>query len=674
MPTPSKAELKLRLEALEAERAAIRRSLGVSGEPEGAEGDGLGKLPNSRILDNAADGIFTLDAAGRVTYINLAGGRMLGVDRDELLGSSFMGVLGAQGNREMLVEIGKWLRDNDEAASFLLVDVPVVNRFGNSRWLSVHLQRGTGASGEVVEVQGIARDITEQHRLQQALRRSEEHYRGIIENMDLGILEVDNEERITRAFPKFCEIVGYEEIEMLGKKASDLFMQASDRLLMDSRTAERNAGESGLYEMPIRTKTGDTVWLLISGVPIFDEAGKIVGSMGIHYDISERKRDEEQLAQATRKAEAATKAERAFLAKMSHEIRTPMNAILGMTRLLEDTKLNGDQQEFVQAISQGGALLKGLLDDVLDLARLEEGQFKLNPQPTRVQPLFEAVMEVYRLLMSEKGVELHLHWDAHLDQSLELDRGVLSQILMNLVGNAAKFTPKGRVDVYPRLEEERDRMWMVVEVVDTGVGMSAPDMQGVFGRFQQAAGGAALSQGGSGLGLAIVKELCMAHGGSVEVESEPDKGSTFRVMLEVSKAADREAVVLVTDPAPLRGKRILIAEDNAVNLLYLTRLLKNWAVDFQVTGNGHEVMTAWRKGRWDLILMDVQMPVCSGIEATRKIRTDEQGTDDRLPIVGLSAFAFHKDVEDGLQAGMDGYLKKPYAPEELLRTLLNFLG
>ena len=323
MPTPSKAELKLRLEALEAERAAIRRSLGVSGEPEGAEGDGLGKLPNSRILDNAADGIFTLDAAGRVTYINLAGGRMLGVDRDELLGSSFMGVLGAHGNREMLVEIGKWLRDNDEAASFLLVDVPVVNRFGNSRWLSVHLQRGTGASGEVVEVQGIARDITEQHRLQQALRRSEEHYRGIIENMDLGILEVDNEERITRAFPKFCEIVGYEEIEMLGKKASDLFMQASDRLLMDSRTAERNAGESGLYEMPIRTKSGDTVWLLISGVPIFDEAGKIVGSMGIHYDISERKRDEEQLAQATRKAEAATKAERAFLAKMSHEIRTP---------------------------------------------------------------------------------------------------------------------------------------------------------------------------------------------------------------------------------------------------------------------------------------------------------------------------------------------------------------
>ena len=167
-----------------------------------------------------------------------------------------------------------------------------------------------------------------------------------------------------------------------------------------------------------------------------------------------------------------------------------------------------------------------------------------------MQPLFEAVMEVYRLLMSEKGVELHLHWDAHLDQSLELDRGVLSQILMNLVGNAAKFTPKGRVDVYPRLEEERDRMWMVVEVVDTGVGMSAPDMQGVFGRFQQAAGGAALSQGGSGLGLAIVKELCMAHGGSVEVESEPDKGSTFRVMLEVSKAADREAAVLVTDPRP----------------------------------------------------------------------------------------------------------------------------
>lgn len=668
MPTSRHDEILSRLKELEKERAQYIRQLREEGGGEWADAM-ENRTPDAHILDNAADGIFTLSGSGFITYINLAGIRMLEAEATEVNGMRLIDLLGEAGNREWLVEIGRWLQHPDEAASFLLLNIPVARPSGDQRWLSLHLQRVQLKEGGGSVIQGIARDITEQHRLQQALRRSEEHYRGIIENMHLGILEVDNEERILRAFPRFCEIVGYTEEEMLGKKASDLFIHPEDRKHMDARTEERNAGKSGLYECPIRNKAGETIWLLISGVPLYGEDGQVVGSMGIHYDISERKRDEFRLEKATADAEAAQKAERAFLANMSHEIRTPLNAILGMSRLLKESRLGPNEREYVEGIEKGGVLLKGLLDDVLDLARLDEGRFELNMQPVRIRDTFDAAIGVYRLLLAEKGVGLSLAWDPRLDVALELDKGVVSQILLNLIGNAAKFTEKGEVSLKAEHLREGHQEFLQVEVKDSGVGIPEAALGQIFDRYRQLSSSGQMPRGGSGLGLAIVKQLCQAHGGSVGVESEWGKGSTFHFRIRTETAEETTEEKGEISEEALSFQHVLVAEDNEVNILYLTRLLKNWNLAFTVVRNGREALAFQQENEADLILMDVQMPEMDGIEATRRIR-QLPGPKGRVPIVGLSAFAFYKDVQEGLEAGMDQYLKKPFSLEDLLKVLL----
>lgn len=672
MPTSSIVQLKEKAAALERELALVREALRTAGEDRVEGPAPSGRVPEFRILDSTVDGIFTCDARGRITYMNVAGQQMLGDGNGELVGRRMVDLLVGKNIRSYILEITRWLTDGNAASSFLLVDVPLEDPFGNVRWLSIHLQRELDGQGGLLQFKGIARDITDQHRLQQALRRSEEHYRGIIENMNLGILEVDNQERIIRAFPKFCNIVGYDEEELLGRKASEVFIRPGDRALMDERTKERNAGESGFYEQVIRNKANEEVWLLISGVPIKDEHGVVVGSMGIHYDITERKRDEQQLERAMVEVEKARQAERAFLAKMSHEIRTPLNAVIGMSRLLAETPLDEEQREFVSAIMQGGGLLKGLLDDVLDVARLEEGRLHLNLKPTRIRSLFEGVQEVYRSVLSNKGVEFRLDWNSALDRSIILDQGALSQILLNLVGNAAKFTENGSVTVVPRLVEMEGATMLEVEVKDTGPGIPKSEWERVFDRFQQLDNGSGKLLGGSGLGLSIVRELCILHGGTVTLHSQPGLGSTFtfRMKVELSTVEDERAPDI--SPERVSGLRVLVAEDNKVNSLYLGKILSKWKVDFKVVEDGVEVVRAWRDGQWDLILMDVQMPRRTGLEATRIIRRDESLRNGRVPIIGLSAYAFHHDVAEGLEMGMDAYLKKPYSPEELLRTICDW--
>ena len=330
MPTPSKSDLKKRLSALEQERSLLRKKIAQWDENQGEDGLQWQAADDAKtevyILDKAADGIFTLDEGGRVCYINPAGSRMLGLEPNALKGQKIVDVLGRDGHDEWATKIGEWIQDPHKLSPQLWLEISSKNILGTQRWLSLNLSWNGNAQNAREVVHGIIRDVTDQKRLEIALRQSEEHYRGIIENMDLGILEVDTEERITRAFPKFCAIVGYTEEELLGRKASEVFMVTSERERMEARTEARNKGESELYECSIRNKNGELVWLLISGVPLRNEAGQSVGSMGIHYNITERKKNEERLQKAMLVANAARAAERRFLAKMSHEIRTPLTA------------------------------------------------------------------------------------------------------------------------------------------------------------------------------------------------------------------------------------------------------------------------------------------------------------------------------------------------------------
>ncbi len=501
-----------------------------------------------------------------------------------------------------------------------------------------------------------------------ALRNSEARYRGIMENMELGILEVDPGEKVVRAHPRFCDIVGYTESELMGQKASDVLLDEEARSNMDAVTAARNAGNSGLYETPIRTKSGELKWLLISGVPMFNSAGEVVGSMGIHCDITERKRDEQRMAEAMAEAQRARQTEREFLARMSHEIRTPMTAILGMIRLLEDTPLTEHQRSLWKAMLDGGEVLKKLLDGVLNLTRLDAGRMEVQAEVLDLASLTTGVVAPFRPVLEEKGVALNVSVPdrAHV----ELDGTLFTQVLMNLLGNAVKFTDKGIVSVTLRLEREAARGRLHLVVTDSGIGIPVEDQAVIFERFKQASNREFRHQG-SGLGLSIVCDIVHMMGGEVDVVSDVGQGSRFEVQWPVN-LAEMELAKKTPDPD---GKwsleaHVLVAEDNEINALLLRTILLKWGATVHVVENGQAALEAWREGGFDLICMDVQMPIRDGMWATGRIREEEQ---EHIPILGLSAFAMESDKQAALDSGMDAYLTKPFSPEGLKAVLLQVL-
>lgn len=509
-----------------------------------------------------------------------------------------------------------------------------------------------------------------------ALRSSEERYRGIIENMELGILEVNTEERIVRAHSSFCRIVGYTEEELLGKKASDVFLVEENRVVMDSTTRARNQGESGLYELPILHRNGEVKWLLISGVPIYGAHGEIVGSMGIHYDITQRKRDEVVLRRAKEAADKARQAERDFLSKMSHEIRTPMNAILGMSQLMESAKLGPHERKLLEGIQGGSRLLKGLLDDALDLVKLDAGKRQCEARPTPLRGVVEDVLLSFDALLESKGLTLDVHWKVEADMLLNLDGTMVSQVLLNAVGNALKFTEEGGLTVTVDWKEGVGEQAPMLELVvqDSGVGIPEDELPRIFERFGQASN-RTVQQGGTGLGLAIVQELCEAHGGSASVASELGSGSTFtfRFEAELSHAITEERRERTEQS--WSGKRVLVVEDNEVNLFFIRTLLEKWDMTVTSAGNGEEAMDCIRAQTLDLVLMDIQMPVCDGLEATRRLREWERKEGkSELPVVALSAFAFDHHRESALRVGMNAYLTKPFDLEDLTVICQRFLS
>jgi len=500
-------------------------------------------------------------------------------------------------------------------------------------------------------------------------------YEDIVANMALGILEVDTQERIVRADERFCSIVGYPESDLIGKKASDVFLSGEEIQHMDDRTKARNSGEAGAYEVPITTADGARKWLLISGVPKRNAEGEVVGSVGIHQDITNRKMVEENLRESRDEARAAEKAEREFLTRMSHEIRTPMNAIMGMADLLGDTPLDAEQDNLLSSIRGGSVLLKELLDDMLDLAKLEAGQRICRKEPTLIEPIAERVASIFQAQLEKKGVQLDIQCDAQLRTRWNVDPSILTQILINSLGNAVKFTDSGTIGLSLSIEEKgQTGHRLVLEVTDSGLGIDQEDLGAVFERFSQATN-REVRHGGTGLGLAIVKELCLLHGGEATVTSTLGQGSSFRFTLAMAPVVHASAEPVKLESAMLEGRQILVVEDNDVNRFLIQSLLGKWKADVTCVENGVEALKALTGSRFDLVFMDIQMPEMDGLEATRRFRKLEQEEKrERTPIVALSAFAFDHDKEAAKEAGVDMHMSKPFSREELQAMCLRFIS
>ncbi|HVW95317.1 MAG TPA: PAS domain S-box protein [Mucilaginibacter sp.] len=539
-----------------------------------------------------------------------------------------------------------------------------------ARWYSAHSSFSYFSERGATVFTGFLQDITERKTLEEKLKSREEKYRSIIANMKLGLLEVDLNEKITFANNSFCEMSGYTQDDLLNNSARLLFTKEKSVELLEKKMALRATGVADAYQLQIHDKKGEKKWWLVSGAPNYNDKGRLIGSIGIHLDITEQKKQEEELIEARVQAEHLAQTQEIFLANMSHEIRTPMNAIMGMSGQLSKTSLQPQQRFYLDVIHSASENLLVIINDILDLSKIEAG--KLNIENIGFEPLNSAkrVVQVLAHKAEEKGLRLvNSYFDENISPVLIGDPYRLNQIMLNLMTNAVKFTEAGTVDLAFKLIRDNGVSQLIqIEVEDTGIGMEESFVNHLFDKFSQESKSVSRIYGGTGLGMSICKDLVELMGGEIAVKSKRNSGTLITVKIEFKKGRVEdlpEKANLQFNTGFLSGKKVLITDDNELNRLVALIMLQNYGADVTEAVNGNAAIEMVDKQNFDVILMDIQMPGMNGFDATRIIR--KKGI--KYPIIALTAEAIKGEREKCIAAGMDDYVTKPIDEAVFLKTL-----
>lgn len=509
-----------------------------------------------------------------------------------------------------------------------------------------------------------------------------EKFKAMVMNLNQGIMVVDNDDVITKVYESFENLSGYKESELLGKKAKEVFLKKNDlmsTLQFQEQSQYRNTGESSAYEMPILKKNGEELWVSISGAPIFDNSGKKVGSIGIHYDISRQKRLQKALQEAREESDKAKHAEERFLAKMSHEIRTPLNAVIGMSYLLKGTNINQEQQEYVDVIARSGNLLLNLINDILDYSKISSGNIQVRPVVCSLSTVLQDMAQTFRLKTQDKPFEIISDFDIEHDV-VKADITLLNQILMNLLGNSEKFTEHGSITLKAEPLAEFDKtVTYQFSIIDTGTGIAPERIEAIFQEFVQEEGVVLKDfNGGTGLGLAITKKIIEMMGGKIWAESTVGVGTQMIFVLTFELTNDNiqpEEHVKNVQHKHTKHREIdnnlevLIAEDNAMNQKYISRILEKLDVSFEIASDGQVASQKCKDRQYDVIFMDLFMPKVDGFEATKEVRNNDKSKNHETPIYALTATAVQQHKERALKVGMNGFISKPFHPNEILSVL-----
>ncbi len=397
--------------------------------------------------------------------------------------------------------------------------------------------------------------------------------------------------------------------------------------------------------------------------------------VGLVQDMTDREKMD-SLIRDKELADRSAKIRQDFLARTSHEIRTPLNPILVLTKLLKESSLTEEQREYLDAINTAGKTLLAVVNDILDLSKIEAGKIEFNEDPFSLANVLEQIEDMMSSTASEKGLAFLMHLDPSLSQPIMGDSVRLSQILLNLLSNGIKFTDRGHVGMNVRqLERTAESIKVEFTIFDSGIGIPRGNIGSIFESFQQVKNSHSLRHMGTGLGLTIVKKLVELQGGTIEVESEENVGSKFKVTLEYKIAYEnQESNRLGVENNKLVGTRVLLAEDNPLNQLVVKKLLTDWGAELEIANHGKEAIEKLQQNHFDIILMDLQMPVMDGLEATRVIRKHFQADKSKIPIIALTANAFTGVDDECFQAGMTDYVSKPIEITTLYHKLVRYSG
>ncbi|WP_404414525.1 PAS domain-containing protein [Vreelandella aquamarina] len=540
-----------------------------------------------------------------------------------------------------------------------------VNRFrdADNRYHSLEWQ----ARARDGKVYASSVDATERLALENQIDEDRTFLQDVIDALPTPIFVKDWQGRFTMVNQTLAAVFGVPTEAIIGKTDADFSPRPEEieAFLLDDQEVLNSGKSKFIPEEPVTDSNGQQRWLQTTKIPLQlnlpPEKRRLVG---VATDITHRKQRQD-------KAEQASQAKSLFVANMSHEIRTPLNAIIGFGDLLSQSSLNASQRECLDNIQSSSQLLLGIINDVLDFSKIESGKLEMENRPFRLEELLEQQRALFARQADEKGLAFVLRRDPRLPEAAYGDALRLKQVMTNLVSNAIKFTHRGTVSVELNGEYESHRQCrLCIEVTDTGIGMSEDQLANLFNAFTQADISTTRRYGGTGLGLVISHQLTELMGGQLTVDSEPDKGTRFRVALPLTVASMQD------NPGSqemahlsLEGCRILVAEDNRINQTLIKRILTRFDAEVILVNNGQEALDACWTQTFDAILMDLQMPQMDGFDATRAIRMN----GFRMPIIAISASVFADERQRAERAGVMAHLGKPIDADELGRLLDNYL-
>jgi PAS domain S-box-containing protein len=571
-------------------------------------------------------------------------------------------------------------------------DLMLRHKDGSYRWIHVRGQIECDANGKALRVSGSVEDVHKQKLTEDALKLARQRFERAIRGTQDGLWEWDLLKGSLWVSPRFESLLGFAEGALCGQVPGLESLIHPEDLEICRAVHQAHVEGNASYDMEVRVRSraGSYRWVRIRGDAERDSSGKPLRLAGSMQDVSDAHAARDALIRATQDAQAANRAKSAFLANMSHEIRTPMNGIIGMTSLLLDSGLGHEQREYAETIRASANSLLTVINDILDFSKIEAGKLHVESVDMDLPASIAEVGSMLAFQAAQKSLDLEVHLSSEIPRWVRGDRQRIRQCLINLVGNAIKFTQSGRVSVDISLAGyEGDHVLTRFEVRDTGIGIDAPTLQTLFRPFVQADSSTTRHFGGTGLGLSIVRRLVELMGGEVGVASEIGRGSTFWFVLPLERVgpaqvADASAAGTrqwmpggfeLGRPAAskliarFRGQ-VLLVEDNLVNQKVARAFLERLGCEVTVASNGLEAVEAFARARFDLVLLDLQMPVMDGYAATTRLRTLERGA--RTPIVALTASAMAGQLERCLEAGMDDLITKPLDVERLQTVLERF--
>jgi PAS domain S-box-containing protein len=622
------------------------------------------------LIENSSDIIYRINPKGKFIYMNPSGIKMSGYSKDEILEMNFSDLIAPS----YLKQVGNFYKFQlQEKIDTTYTEFPIITKEGIEYWIGQNVEASEFTENGEVVYNATARNITERKKLEKALFRSEEKYRSIIENMELGLLEVNAKGIITKAYPKFCLLTGYSHKELEGGKA-EFLLDENGLSMMKEETDNRKTGASNVYEIQLIRKDGSKIWVLTSAAPFYDEYNRVQGSVGIHLDITKRKTLENDLLHSKTSAENILKSKEMFIANVSHEIRTPLNAIIGITEFMLNSSSDLALISQLEHVSHAGKGLLSLINELLLVSKIDADKLILNPTNYSLSKCLNSNFELHKSGAIEKGLSYSIQFNIPETNEYCFDHLKLGQVVQNLLSNSLKFTKTGSVQLKVNLVSSTDNVDIIeISVIDTGIGIPKENLESIFGNFEQARNNQSGEYGGTGLGLSIVKKILALMGSEIKVESENGKTS-FIFQLELFKAQliEPTAFISINQKGALHGVNVLVAEDNKANQFLIENILKELDASFTIVNNGEEATKYLRRNSVDVILMDMRMPVMDGIQASRIIR--KENLHENKPIIALTANADDKNKSICFASGMNDFLVKPYTISDLVKRIKTALG